>query len=723
MKCLLFSKSVGLWLTVVVGLVVTCDWQRRTHAATPDKTNPSIPIAWNANQIRINDLEFQFEDDSLVLTTTGDDPFIQFEMPAAPVIDRDWFLSMETFCTKGIARMHFYTGRRPTQANHVVLPDLDSSEGWTTYDVNLSRLVPKALNPNEPSPVRIDFGTRPGIRLSVRNVRLRRATDREYEQLESESRIRRQKEELDQRINQYYTTSTPVSIDRIEHQAESISIKGHVEPGTSGDQLWLVPRRAEEISAVPIKNLANVQKFPIALVNNGFELKIPTGRNAPMRYPGVRFQVVHQTTDQIDMVSAARYPDQLDIRDARDLSPTPPMQAAKGLTCLDIRFTADQIRDLGLTHGNINIVMNDLIRKTPSPGYEPITLRGREIYYNLGRARVIDRNVQMLRRADLTVAAILLVGLRNRSHSPIVHPDADPAGVYSMPNLTSGDAADVYALTCDFLADRYCDDVPSLGHGDGTNRGHGRIDHWIVHNEVDAGWSWTNMGEQPMNVFLDHYFRSMRIVDAAVRARNPHGRAFISLTHMWNQGDPKPWRWYPAKAIMEALLVHCQTEGDFPWGLAFHPYPESLWEADTWNDDVEDHIETAKITIKNIEVLDRYMHTERVRQSDGAVRPVLLSEQGFHAPADKPERLQVQAAALLYTFEKLRQCPSILAFDYHRPVDHPNEGGLRLGLRGLSSREHPIGEEKPAWNVYRAIGTDAEADLLDQYRHHWQTSN
>jgi hypothetical protein len=263
-----------------------------------------------------------------------------------------------------------------------------------------------------------------------------------------------------------------------------------------------------------------------------------------------------------------------------------------------------------------------------------------------------------------------------------------------------------------FLADRYATQ---------DNR-HGRIDQWIVHNEVDAGWNWTNMGEQPLPNFLDHYFRSMRMVDAAMRSVNPHARAYISLTHHWNPASMPKWRWYGSKPIVESLVRSGQVEGDFPWAMAYHPYPQSLWEADTWNDDpaeVADDFDTPKITIKNLNVLDRYLHTDALRMSDGTVRPMICSEQGFHAAEDNPEQLRNQAAALLYTFQILRQCPSVITFDYHRPIDHPNEGGLRLGLRGLTSEANPRGVAKPAWDVYKAIGTDAEAELRSQYQAIW----
>ncbi|MGB1706843.1 MAG: DUF5722 domain-containing protein, partial [Rubripirellula sp.] len=55
-----------------------------------------------------------------------------------------------------------------------------------------------------------------------------------------------------------------------------------------------------------------------------------------------------------------------------------------------------------------------------------------------------------------------------------------------------------------------------------------------------------------------------------------------------------------------------------------------------------------------------------------------------------------------------RNLPWIESFHYHRWVDHPDEGGLKLGLRTLPTQEHPHGERKRAWSVYQAINTVKE---------------
>ncbi|WP_226801818.1 DUF5722 domain-containing protein, partial [Alkalilimnicola sp. S0819] len=93
-----------------------------------------------------------------------------------------------------------------------------------------------------------------------------------------------------------------------------------------------------------------------------------------------------------------------------------------------------------------------------------------------------------------------------KSADPVIgkllqHPDMDPAGIYSMPNMTNPASVNCYAAALDFLASRYS--RPDAKYG--------RINHWIMHNEVDAGWVWTNMGDKPASVFMDAYVKSMRM--------------------------------------------------------------------------------------------------------------------------------------------------------------------------------------------------------------------
>jgi hypothetical protein len=282
----------------------------------------------------------------------------------------------------------------------------------------------------------------------------------------------------------------------------------------------------------------------------------------------------------------------------------------------------------------------------------------------------------------------------------LTHPDAAD-GHFSMPNVATAEGAQLFAATIDFLASRYS----------GENEAHGRITNWILGNEIDAGWIWTNSGEKTAHEYMDEYVRALRMVQSIVLSHDPQAKAFVSLTHCWAKPfAEQPLRFYAGRELLEILLRQCDVEGDFDWGIAYHPYPQDLFQPRFWNDDLaRDDFDTPKITFHNISVLDRWLHQPRYLH-DGRVRTVLLSEQGFHTPDYSAEAEQVQAAAVALSWRKVLSLESVEAIHYHRWIDHPDEGGLRLGLRRLADPSaaelHP---KKLAWDVFRALGTTEES--------------
>ncbi|MCS7468939.1 DUF5722 domain-containing protein [Stieleria sp. ICT_E10.1] len=672
-------------------------------------------LDWSGAGDQANQLRVSQHDGVVSFLTLGNDPFFRFELPRLPATERDWMLELDYFCPDGIRGIEWRSGRGIHRPAATSLPSMPNAEGWTKYAFSLNELAPGVIDSDTAVPVRIDLGSRSGIQLQVRGVVVRPMNDAELRQREEAAERKLQKTALAHRINDYRLRRWPAKIDSIDFDGERIQVAGTLSPSTVVRSAFLIARHPDSVSADPPTTGELSQRWPVTIDQEGRRLtaRIDSPVGASWLDAGVRFQLFQQTDDAATStrptpISAARY---RDLNPDADVPPAKTLSAAKGLTCITSRFSPDQLRALGIQHASVNIVVSGLVSETARPGWEPFEINGRTWWSNQPRLRQQDRDIRTATDAGAVVAGILLIPTSSRGRSPIAHPESTDAGTYAMPNLTDRQAVARYCAALHVLGQRYS----------GNDSAHGRVDHWIVHNEVDYGWQWTNMGEQPIEVFLDHYVRSMRLVDAVTRSFNPHARAFISLTHRWNTTDNQHWRTYAPKELLERLIHDSRLEGDFPWGVAYHPYPQSLWKADFWNDtQVSDDLETRLITIKNLQVLDRFMHLPSSRTVDGRLRPVICSEQGFHADEDDPKQLRTQAAALLLTWKKLRQCPSIIAFDYHRPSDHPNEGGLRLGLRGLPSQTNPLGAEKPAWDVFSAIGTDREAEMIRRYQSEWE---
>jgi Family of unknown function (DUF5722) len=667
-------------------------------------------IAWHPK--RFHDVVVKSIDGGFEIEIVGNDPYLVFDIQTSSDIRPGWRLAMEVFSPEGIEGFEAFAGTPTQSTSRSPLPKIPASEKWSPYSVELPAKILEFVESGKKLSLRLDLGSQTGKRLSLRSVCLRAETELELEAKRNAAEIRNRKQSLADQIQSYYKRSWPSALTNVSHRDSSFVCQGKCDSSEADTQWAIIARAAHEIAAVDPTDLERRPKNSLAVSkNSNFEVLVSASELGVSNALIPRFQLVRrQGSGRWEIASSCRYVDQLDPNLARPLPPLEKLHAAKGLTCIG---EGGDWEELGLKHGSINIALNHLISFDDNPGMRRTVVHGREVFYNPGAVASIDERVTRMRAQGITVAGILLIFNRPESSLSIVHPEADPAGTYVMPNLVDPNATDLYEWTIRFLADRYSQ----------VDEPHGRIDHWIVHNEIDAGWDWTNMGEQPMEAFVDHYFRSLRIVDAAVRMRNPHARAFISLTHHWNSTVNQPWRWYPSRQIVESLVRHGEVEGNFPWAMAYHPYPQSLWKSDTWNDEqAEDTFDTPKITIRNLPVLDRYLHQPQLRAPDGSVRSVICSEQGFHSPEDSPELLRQQSAALLYTFMQMRKCPSIIAFDYHRPVDHLNEGGLRLGLRGLPSDEFKSGKPKPAWDVYRAIGTPQESELQAQYQSFWNSN-
>jgi hypothetical protein len=238
----------------------------------------------------------------------------------------------------------------------------------------------------------------------------------------------------------------------------------------------------------------------------------------------------------------------------------------------------------------------------------------------------------------------------------------------------------------------------------------GRVAGYIVGNEVNSHWYWYNCGRLSMEVVAQDYAEAVRLVHTAIRRHATWPRIYLSLDHHWNMayaaGDSE--QCCCGRAFLDVFARHVKADprGDFDWHLAYHPYPEDLFDPAFWKDTTaEESWDTPRITFKNLQVLPAYLQQPAL-QFEGASRRVILSEQGFHStPTVEGEELQ--AAAFCYAYAKVERLAGVDAFILHRHIDHPQEGGLNLGLRRRAGdAEHPD-PPKPIYDCFRAAGTPA----------------
>jgi hypothetical protein len=372
-----------------------------------------------------------------------------------------------------------------------------------------------------------------------------------------------------------------------------------------------------------------------------------------------------------------------------DNTPFPTPSSKKGLQVQMV----DDAMALGIKHAALNVNFAQLLDLSDPGNLKP----------NTRYLESLDHQIKPLSDSGAVVSLILLYYRSGNEalDKVMLHPKYDPAAPNKLTafNLTTSEGATAFSSCVEFLARRYS----------GTNADHGRVWNYIVGNEVNSHWFWYNMGRVGMEELADNYLGAVRLCYRAVREHSANARVYLSLEHHWNirypGGDAQ--QSFAGRPFLEYFARKAREGGDFDWHIAFHPYPENLFDCRTWQDKSATHSpDTPRITFKNIEQLTAFLRRPELLYN-GQPRRVILSEQGFHSLETEQGQL-LQAAAYAYAYQKIRNLDGIDSFILHRHVDHAHEGGLNLGLwtRNKNSKNpaEPAAKKK-IYDVFKAADT------------------
>ncbi len=378
----------------------------------------------------------------------------------------------------------------------------------------------------------------------------------------------------------------------------------------------------------------------------------------------------------------------------------PVVDGKKGL---QVQMTGDAI-SLGIRHAALNLRVDALMDAKPQADSLTWKAQSGDLYFRRAAVEALDRKVRPLSDAGIIVYVILLAG-----KGPLGHPKADrnpPNGLVAFDTVTPAGAARFRACL-EFIADRYSKPpYPS-----------GRVAGYIVGNEVNSHWWWYNMGPATMEEVAAEYERAVRIVHESVRKSSPSARVYLSLEHHWSAShDRDVQKSCAGRALLDAFAANARRNGDFGWHLAFHPYPENLFEPRSWLDrSALPDPASPLVTFKNLQVLCDYLRSPELLWN-GRARSIILSEQGFHAAAGETGEIN-QAAGFVYAWNQVEAIDGIDAFILHRHVDHAKEGGLNLGLwtRKPGSVSDPD-RRRRMYEAFRAAGTPDQAATFSVIR-------
>ncbi len=613
------------------------------------------------------------------IVTTGSDPYVFTTQFASDIPGNVTQLTYEYKSDTDINDLQLFFADPTTEPRSVHKYGLmPKTTEWKRVTIDLSAQRQQFDWGHKNDRLRFDFGTQAGVTLQVRSL----------EMVAVGAATWTDKLVFANGLAEYLTGNYPCSITHVSVTADQVVVKGQLS-GSADYALAEVPVNG---------NVTTLEKADVVkqLSGSTFEATVPRKVTTGNIRDRLLSRWVVVDADCTKPLSKARYADEVTpLRSAQKMV----LKSKKGLGGYYTNSYSYDLDSLRVGSVTVNVVLNELMGLSPSGGFTtPYEYGGRTYYINSSRVADYDAVFKAATSRGILTLAILLAtpgGGDSGFAQTICHPEYT-SGPYTMPNVATEDGVRLYAAIINFLADRY------------SQEANGRINYWIMHNEVDNGSYWTNMGTQPMLRYLDSYEKSMRLVYNIARQYDQNAYVLGSFTHFWNYATSGN---YPSKEMLERMVDYSNAEGDYQWGVALHPYPQNLKAPAYWVNDKQSTYDqnTSYVTFQNPEVISEWMLNPKNFYDGSVKRPLFFSENGTNSPSYSEDDLKLQAAGAALIWKKVKQLKGVDAIQWHNWRDNKAEGGLRIGLRDYD------GNPKPAYYVWKAADTDDEASVLDSY--------
>ncbi len=645
------------------------------------------------------------------IETTDVDPYLFLNGLSRKLKSEEQVLTFEYSSSAEITLQVFFApplseGR---SLSSIILP---KSSGMKSFSIDIGSKIQELDWGNSGDQLRLDFGNSPGVNITLKGISIRKRNQEEERIAQEKEDFKKNDLALNQQFISYLSNNYSSKITNIQVNASDIQIQGNIPNESEGYQL---------IEILPGGQPFDPSSYgtPIPITNSSFTIQAERYQEKDgLRYDrGLsRWAIVRKVQDNLELQSHAHYADVIQAK--HQMTPYV-LKSKKGLGGYSSsRGFQTDLDDLQISSVTVNVSISSFLNLTDKGNNIAHTYNGKTYYMSKSYVDNMDKTFKAALDRGIVVSAIILIqsaaeSVDQEAGKLLEHPNFAPGSnvFFTMPRMDNLVSLHAYAAALDFLANRYCQ----------PNSPNGRIHSFIMHNEVDQGIVWTNMGaDRPLNVFLDNYYQSMRLAYNIIRNYDSHAEVLGSFTHSWNEsasGGDYFAGYYTTKEMVEGIIKYSNAEGDFQWGLACHPYPEDLTEPKTWNDKRATFSKSSPlVTFKNLEVLDDWIKQPDHKYKKSTKRTLWLSENGTNSRTYSDQDLKEQAAGFAYAWKKFKQLDGIDAIQWHNWIDNRGEFGLRIGLRRFPDDETDAGGPKPVWHLYKAAGTQSEDAAFDPYK-------
>ncbi|MGN0330453.1 MAG: DUF5722 domain-containing protein [Kineothrix sp.] len=365
------------------------------------------------------------------------------------------------------------------------------------------------------------------------------------------------------------------------------------------------------------------------------------------------------------------------------------------------------VEDLGVSHAFFNIVLQEVISLHPTAYY--YDYGGKRYYFTDSIIQDFDSLLGTLYDTGTQITVALLSEHRG-GYEFLICPGVEyrPGTFGYAWNTQDATGAGYIQATLSYLASRY----------NGTDPNVGKVTNWVIGNEVNDNLQYYYMGAKDRDSFVREYYKTFRIAYNAIRSGNAAANVYIPLQGRWMTADTLTD--YGGRGFLETFNSLAKSEGNFNWGVAYHAYSHPISTSSILKDGtsmvdqygnlldaghVTDQWNTPIITMKNINVLTDYLNTANLKTASGAVRSVILAEQGWTSVSNSGATETTQAANIALAYYKAEMNPDIDAFLLRAHVD-AEEGSpyFKFGLWNCSQSNFAK-SKKLAYNIFKYMDT------------------
>lgn len=553
-------------------------------------------------------------------------------------------------------------------------------------------------------------------------------------------------DEDDSNLEPDYEFDISATLDTI-----TIKTSGVVEADTNGNIVALKPYQYMYGEAnTGLSDDIVFDPEHIAVINGDEETEITFDRYDSEGYDGT-YKKYYILDDAGETLAGPLYATTLEsiVKEEDPIKPT----NVKGIMC-DDRYT-DRVADLGCSFTEINFLIdymfvpNEIYSETTktitpiqyreekingdlyihrlgnngedltSEMVEKIVYCGKTYYFRVGNESLLpqyDSLIAKYTQENVRMTIIILMhNVSDKYTQPYFLTYPSTANVskskYVQLNTSNEYGAGYWGAFMQFIGSRYCTEL--------SNFKHGRIQTFVIGNEIDLSGSWNNIvgptqAALSLEDYVEEYERQMRIANISLKKYHQDTTILVSISHYWagKGGD------YSVKEILDLLCSKTLKEGNYNWGIAAHPYGRNLTVPNFWYDDVaggsvSGSLTSFALTWTNLEIVQLYLE-QSAKRYFGNVRDVYITEGGVSSSSPiAQETLELQrrqqAAGVAYAYYKCANLSCVKALIYYRLIDNIGESAYF----GLYTYNMEV--QKPAYDVYKYIDTQFSHDIADDY--------